>query len=141
MKKFLCVLLAVLLTSQFLCSSIAQAKSLEEMNNEQVYISKYGNYYTENEIQSMSEKEINELQIEPLAVGAVAIFFLGVIVGYVGDGVITYKTGKAPGQWIALGLKNIENKIKRKPNGVKRIVVYNDGRVAYCYSGGCQVSW
>lgn len=44
-----------------------------------------------------------DLSITPYgAVATVAVFVLGMVIGWVVDGVITYATGKSPSEWVAI---------------------------------------
>ncbi len=48
------------------------------------------------------DKYLEANHIEPNSAGAVAVFVLGVLTGYIVDGgVLIYETGKSAGQWVA----------------------------------------
>lgn len=50
------------------------------------------------------------------------IFFNGMVVGWVIDGVIHYATGKSPGEWISYGLHTIEQKIREAASTGQKII-------------------
>lgn len=75
-------------------------------------------------------------------VGQVAIFFGGIVVAWILDGAISYKSGKAPSEWVNMGLKNIEKKIKNfSKNDVlsRPINVSQNGQVSGCIKYPCQI--
>ncbi|MFJ8461122.1 hypothetical protein ACIQ57_18640 [Lysinibacillus xylanilyticus] len=81
------------------------------------------------------------LQPQP-RIGQVAIFFGGIVVAWIADGVITYKSGRAPSEWIAIGLKSVEQKIKSfdKNNILSRpIQVSSNGEVSGCIAYPCMI--
>ena len=105
-----------------------------------MYKDQHGNIYTKEQYDFLTSEEMESLEMEPCA-SSIAVFFGGMTVGWIVDGVIQYTTGKAPSEWVALGLQAIERKIRKAPKNVKFVKVYSNGDVAYCYQGGCQVSW
>ncbi|WP_042475055.1 hypothetical protein [Bacillus ndiopicus] len=83
-----------------------------------------------------------EETIQPQA-AQVAIFFGGIVVAWIGDGIITYATGRPPAGWIAMGLSSVEQKIKSfdKNNILSRpIQVSSNGQVSGCIAYPCMVS-
>lgn len=81
-------------------------------------------------------------QVEPQA-APIVIFFGGMVVAEVTNGVITYTTGKPPSDWIALGLTNIESKIKsmsRNTIPYRSINVSRTGQVSGCVVYPCMVA-
>ncbi|MXQ49393.1 hypothetical protein GRB29_08430 [Streptococcus pneumoniae] len=58
----------------------------------------------------------------------VAVFFGGMVVAWVVDGTIEYATGKAPSEWVAMGLSQIENHIiQQAKNGSSKMVIPESG--------------
>ena len=57
---------------------------------------------------------------------SLAVFFGGVVVAWVVDGVIEYTTGKPPASWISYGLERIEKYIKSEAKLTKRPVYVNE---------------
>ncbi|HEL0817508.1 TPA: hypothetical protein TU266_001970 [Streptococcus equi subsp. zooepidemicus] len=51
---------------------------------------------------------------EERSASGVAVFFAGIVVAWVVDGTIQYVTGKAPSEWVAMGLSNVENYIREQ---------------------------
>lgn len=94
--------------------------------------------YAENS-QSQKLPITESIETQPRSVAGVAIFFGGIVVGWVADGVISYATGKSPAEWTKIGLEKIESSIKNLPQGATRVEVDAQGRVKYCYPGGCQI--
>jgi len=79
------------------------------------------------------DKYLEANHIEPNSAGAVAVFVLGVLTGYIVDGVLIYETGKSAGQWVADALSYFSTYRGR----VKEIFC-NSTRVNYITdSSGC----
>lgn len=81
--------------------------------------------------------------IEPAAVGPVTIFLAGAAVGWILDGVIEYSTGRAPSEWIAVGLNTVENRIRStvaSGNGrLNYVNVSRNGQVSGCIEYPCHI--
>lgn len=83
--------------------------------------------------QNGTVEEINPLneQGQPStrsAIGTIAVYFGTLAVGWVIDGTITYATGHAPSEWVAMGLENIEAHIlQQAANGAKKIIIPSSG--------------
>ncbi|WP_068986932.1 hypothetical protein [Lysinibacillus xylanilyticus] len=86
--------------------------------------------------------EMNEEDSVQARGAQVAIFFGGIVVAWITDGVISYKTGHAPSEWIAMGLSSIEQKIKNfSKNDVlsRPIQVSSNGQVSGCTAYPCMI--
>lgn len=65
---------------------------------------------------------------EERSASGVAVFFAGIVVAWVVDGSIQYVTGKAPSEWVAMGLSNVENYIKEQAKkGSSEIIIPKSG--------------
>lgn len=101
--------------------------------------------YTDSEeveyIEQSSNHEINKDDIvSPNSVTGVAIFFGGMAVGWVVDGIITYNTGRAPSEWVALGLATVESRIlSLSRRGFRNIHVSTNGQVSGCITFPCML--
>lgn len=83
--------------------------------------------YIENQIITNNESAPIKIE-ERSATGAIAIFFGGMVVGWVIEGTIKYATGKAPSEWVAWGLGKVHNYILQQVrNGARQVVVPKSG--------------
>lgn len=86
-----------------------------------------------------AESKINS-EISPEGAG-VAIFFGGVVVGYVVDGAIQYSTGNSAADWVEEGFQNTEDYILSVSSGMTSgsVTVSDTGQVTSCphNSGPC----
>lgn len=80
-----------------------------------------------------------DLNPQPMAISEVVIFFGGLAIGWVIDGVISYKTGKAPSEWIAWGLAETERKVRNASQNRILVVVSFDGTIMGCSSYPCPI--
>lgn len=84
-------------------------------------------------------KTTNEL-VQPHAVSGTVVFFGGMAVAWVVDGVITYYSGKAPSEWVALGIGAIESRIRSlSKNKFPNIHVSLNGQVSGCIVFPCML--
>lgn len=77
--------------------------------------------------------------VQPQALSKVAIYFWNTVVAYITDGVITYVTGKAPTEWVVLGITKIENKIRSLSKNTIQVIVSRDGSVSGCMKFPCPI--
>ena len=77
--------------------------------------------------------------VQPKAVSKIAIYFLGQVVAYLSDGVITYVTGKAPNEWVALGITKVENRIRSLSKNTIKVIISRDGNVSGCMKFSCPI--
>ena len=66
----------------------------------------------------------SQILIDSKLVGPVLVFFAGVLVGYIIDGVIVYVSGRSAAEWVSLALGYY-----KKNKGVKTIHVSKSGQV------------
>src|SRR5699024_29681 len=89
-----------------------------------------------------SNQNLHNENVEPQAAG-VLIFFAGIAVGYIIDGVVIYKTGHSSSYWIAQGLNGIREALSNLPkiaNG-SFVIVQQNGNLEICNeSGYCAIS-
>ncbi|HLR39201.1 MAG TPA: hypothetical protein VK068_02290, partial [Jeotgalicoccus sp.] len=89
-----------------------------------------------------SNQNLHNENVEPQAAG-VLIFFAGIAVGYIIDGVVIYKTGYSSSYWIAQGLNGIREALSNLPkiaNG-SFVIVQQNGNLEICNeSGYCAIS-
>lgn len=73
---------------------------------------------------------------------SVAVFFGGIVVAWLIDGVIEYTTGHNASFWVAKGLSNMESKIKSYGSGLPNgyvIDVQSNGALRSCIQAPCQL--
>lgn len=89
--KLTSIFLALILMLSPTLTNIGFAKSIESVDISQFKVI---------EVNSL-EEYMDTHNLNPRAVGAVTIFVLGIVVGYIIDGVIIYETGQSAGEWVA----------------------------------------
>lgn len=143
-KSFCVVLSLVSLMLPFLSLSLQQANAdtvADSIPSEYVQIEDtnlFQNAFApgSNEIETFS---INNSPTEAVALGGITIFFAGMAIGWVVDGVITYSTGKAPSEWVAWGLSSMEAKVRSASQNRILVIVSADGSVSGCVSYPCPI--
>lgn len=84
------------------------------------------------------ENYLTDENIQPQAAG-VAIFFAGVLVGYIVDGAVIYTTGYSAGYWAAQGIGHVHNSLASLPSltNDSYVTVYpNTGNLQICNGSG-----
>lgn len=62
--------------------------------------------------------------------GAVAIFFGGIVVGWIIGGAVTYATGYSPDYWVSKGIGHVHNTLRNLPvTANSEVIVYPNGSV------------
>ena len=80
------------------------------------------------------------IDVSPNSASGIIIFFGGMAVGWVVDGAITYYSGRAPSEWVALGLGTIEGRIRSMSRrGFRSINVSTNGHVSGCITFPCML--
>ncbi|MDR6726157.1 hypothetical protein J2W91_004663 [Paenibacillus amylolyticus] len=126
MKSKMKVMLSFILTLSLLLGSSVSAGSIPNSEeNEPSSKDDLMLQYTYEPFQI--EYPDGEVQAAGPLVG-VAVFFAGVLVGYVVDGVVIYATGKSGGEWVATALNHV-----RSNPGCKQVNVTPLGH-SYCGS-------
>lgn len=91
-----------------------------------------------NELLQDNLKPSND-SVQPNSISGISIFFGGMVVGWLSDGVITYATGKAPSEWVAFGITKVENKIRSLSKNTIQVIVSRDGSVSGCMKFPCPI--
>lgn len=72
----------------------------------------------------------NDTDIQPRSIiGGIAIFVVGILAGYIVDGVIIYATGQPSAEWIARGMRATQNYLSKNPKHKSTVHVTKDGAI------------
>ncbi|OCK15544.1 hypothetical protein A8L52_11535 [Enterococcus faecalis] len=72
----------------------------------------------------------DDTDIQPRSIiGGIAIFVVGILAGYIVDGVIIYATGQPSAEWIARGMRAAQNYLSKNPKHKSTVHVTKDGAI------------
>ncbi|MFE3574435.1 hypothetical protein [Lysinibacillus sp. NPDC059133] len=130
--KFTGILLICVLLFQIVDVNFAGASENEKTENLFVTFDNEETSDVDFIVYQLPEGDIdNNITTQPRA-NKISVFFKGIVVGALTAGSIIYTTGKAPEEWVVMGLQTIEKKIKDFSNSNS----YVPGKPIYVASNG-----